>query len=64
MGPPDFVGLKVVIKYGRHLIDGFKLGVPSLDPEKLVDQGAMKAFKVAVGLRTPHAGGAVGSLLK
>ncbi len=44
MGPPGVVGRKVVIEHRLHLLDGFKPGAPSLDPEILVEQGAVEAF--------------------
>ncbi len=47
MGPPIIVALEVVIEHRLHLLDGFKPGAPSLDPEILVEQGAVVAFKDA-----------------
>ena len=44
MGPPIIVALKVVIEHRMHLLDGFKLGAPSLDPEMLVEKVAEEAF--------------------
>ena len=63
-GPLGVVDLEVVIKHGLHLVDGFKPGTPPLDPKMLVEQRAVEAFKDAVGLRAPHAGGAMGNVLK
>jgi hypothetical protein len=47
MRPLGVVVLKVVIEHRLHLLAGFKPGAPSLDPEILVEQGAVEAFKVA-----------------
>jgi hypothetical protein len=47
MGPPRIVSLEVIDEHGLHFLNGFKLGVPSLNPEMLVEQGAVEAFKVA-----------------
>ena len=47
MGSPGVVVLELAIEHRMHLLDGFKPGAPSLDPEMLVEQGAMKAFKDA-----------------
>ena len=47
MGSPGVVALEVVIEHRLHLLDSFKPGAPSLDPEILVEQGAVEAFKVA-----------------
>ena len=47
MWPLGIVALKVVIEHGLHLLDGFKPGAPSLDPEILVEQGAVEVFKGA-----------------
>ena len=55
MGPLGVVALKVVIEHGLHLLNGLKPGAPSLDPEMLVEQRAVEAFKDAVGLRAPDA---------
>lgn len=41
MGPLGVVALKVIIKDSLHLLDGLKPGAPPLDPEMLVEQGAM-----------------------
>ena len=35
-----------------------------LDPEMLIEQGEVEAFKDAIGLRPPHARGAMGNILK
>ena len=64
MGPLGVVALKVVIEHGLHLLNGLEPGAPSLDPEMLVEQRAVEAFKDTVGLRAPHAGGAMGNILK
>ena len=47
MGSPGVVTSEVVIEHRLHLLDGFKPDAPSLDPEILVEQGAVEAFKVA-----------------
>ena len=47
MGSPDVVTSEVVIEHRLHFLNGFKPGVPSLDPEILVEQGAVGAFKDA-----------------
>ena len=64
MGPSGVLAPEVFIQDRMHLLDGFKPIAPSLDPEMLVKQGAVEAFKDAIGLRAPHAGGAVGNVLK
>jgi hypothetical protein len=48
MGALGVVALKVVIEHGLHLLNGLEPGAPSLEPELLVEQGAMEAFKDAV----------------
>ena len=45
MGSPGVVALEVVIEHRLHLLDSFKPGAPSLDPEILVEQGAVEAFR-------------------
>ena len=47
MGSPGVVVLELVIEHRLHLLDSFKPGAPSLDPEILVEQGAVEAFKDA-----------------
>jgi hypothetical protein len=64
MGPPSVVALKVGITHGPHFFNGLKRGEASLDPEMLIKQGAMKTFQDAIRLRAPHAGGALGNVLK
>ena len=44
MGPPGVLAPEVFIQHRLHLLDGFKPGAPSLDPEILVEQGAVEAF--------------------
>jgi hypothetical protein len=45
MGPLGVVALKVFIEHGLHLLNGLEPGAPSLDPEMLVEQRAVEAFK-------------------
>jgi hypothetical protein len=47
MGPPGVVAREVVIEHRLQLLDGFKPGATSLDPEMLVEQGEISAFKDA-----------------
>ena len=47
MGPPSVVALELFIKHRLHLLNGFKRSAASLEPELLVEQGAMEAFKDA-----------------
>ena len=47
MGSPGVVVLELVIEHRLHLLDSFKPGAPSLDPEILVEQGAVEVFKGA-----------------
>ncbi len=47
MGPPGVLAPEVFIQHRLHLLDGFKPGAPTLDPEMLVKQGSVEAFKVA-----------------
>lgn len=54
MGPLSVVALKVFIEHRLHLLNAFKPGAASLDPEMLIKQGVAEAFKDAIGL---HAAG-------
>jgi hypothetical protein len=47
MGPPGVLAPEVFIQHRLHLLDGFKPGAPALDPEMLVKQDSVEAFKVA-----------------
>jgi hypothetical protein len=47
MGAPGVVALELVIEHRLHLLDGFKPGAPPLNPEMLVAQREMEAFKDA-----------------
>jgi hypothetical protein len=47
MGSPGVVVLELVIEHRLHFHDSFKPGALSLDPEILVEQGAVEAFKDA-----------------
>ena len=47
MGPPVVVAREVVIEHRLHFLDGFKPGAPSLEPEMLVEQREIEAFKDA-----------------
>jgi hypothetical protein len=47
VGALGIVCLEVIVEHGLHFLNSFKLGVPSVNPEMLVEQGAMEAFKDA-----------------
>ena len=47
MGPPGVVALKVLVEHRLLLLNGLKRSAAFLDPEMLVEQGAMDAFKDA-----------------
>ncbi len=47
MEPSSVEAREVVIEHRLHFLDGFKPGAPSLNPEMLINQGAMEAFKDA-----------------
>jgi hypothetical protein len=47
MGAPGVVALELVIEHRLHLLDGFKPGAPSLNPEMLVEQREMEPFNDA-----------------
>jgi hypothetical protein len=51
MRPSHIVALQVIVQHGLHLLDGLEPGAPPLNPEMLVEQGAVEAFKDAVGSR-------------
>jgi len=51
MGPLGIVGLEVLIEHRLHFLNAFKPGAASLDPEMLIKQGAVEAFKDSIGLR-------------
>jgi len=64
MGTPGVVGDEVGVEVGLHLVDALvELGAAH-DAEVLVEERAVQALDVAVGLRAAHLGGAVLDLLE
>ncbi len=47
MGSPGVVVLELVIEQRLHLLNGLKPSAPPLNPEMLVEQGEIEAFKDA-----------------
>lgn len=64
MRPALIVADQVVVENGLHLVDGFEPGAATLDPEVLVEQGAVQPLDDAVGLRPLHPCGAVVDVLE
>ena len=60
VGPLSVVALKVFIEHRLYLLNAFKPGAASLDPEMLIKQDAAEAFKDAIGL---HAAGSSALIL-
>lgn len=59
MGLADGKAPLPISKHSLPLNHGLKPGTPAFGPAMRIGQTEMEAFKVAVGLRAPYAGGAM-----
>jgi hypothetical protein len=51
MGPLSVVALKLFIEHRLRLLNSLESSAPPLNPEMLIKQGAVEAFKDSIGLR-------------
>jgi hypothetical protein len=62
--PAMIVAVEAEVENRLHLLDGLEPGAPALDPEVLVEQGAMQALDDAVAVRPVNPCGLVGDVGK